>query len=159
MRYWVYGLDNLSKQPREPLFLEAESLEAARAQATELGMQVEDIEPVEPRAAQAMPPSPPARAPIRSDHPIASVLVTVFRVLAGISALVALILVFASTEAASKVGGSGAVAALGAILQGVVVVSVLLAVAEGLRLGIAIERNTRSRRPDGTLDEGKRPEN
>ena len=49
MRFWVYGVDGTSKTPRDPLFLEADSAEATRAQALEFGMQAEEVEPVQPR--------------------------------------------------------------------------------------------------------------
>ena len=53
------------------------------------------------------------------------------------------IVISTTTNTGMEVGGTAAV--LATIVQGIVVVSVFLAVAEGLRLGIAIEQNTRSR--------------
>ncbi len=49
-RFWVYGLDAASGQPCEPLFLEGADEEDVRQQAAALGMAVEEIEPVRPRA-------------------------------------------------------------------------------------------------------------
>jgi hypothetical protein len=63
MRFWVYGIDSASKAPRDPLFLEADSPEAAQAQARELGMQAEEVEPVQPRTDRAAPAPPVVSAP------------------------------------------------------------------------------------------------
>jgi hypothetical protein len=84
-----------------------------------------------------------------ADHPVAHVLVTVFRVSAGIVALLYLILFFMTVDAASRVGMSVGVpvgiALVRVLLEAVLAVSLLLAVGEFLRLGMALERNTRSR--------------
>jgi hypothetical protein len=82
--------------------------------------------------------------------------VKVFRVLAGVVALLYLILFFITLDAASKaeelarkMGSSATVPVGGAllrlVLEAVLAVSLLLAVAELLRLGMALERNTRGR--------------
>jgi hypothetical protein len=87
-------------------------------------------------------------------------LVTVFRVLAGVVALLYLILFVITLAAASKAEelarsmGSSAAVPLGAALlrilvEAVLAVSLLLAVAEFLRLGMALERNTRGRSGPG----------
>jgi hypothetical protein len=91
-----------------------------------------------------------------TDHPVAGVLVIVFRVLAVVVALLYTVL-FTMTlqapsqaeEAARKLGRMVDVpvgaALVRVVLEAVLVVSLLLAVAELLRLGMALERNTRSR--------------
>jgi hypothetical protein len=157
MRYWVYGLDAISHEPREPLFIEADNEEAARQQAAETGMAVEEVEAVQPRAEPSRPPPQqsyptPGSSQLAagSDHLIASALVIVFRVLAAICCVLFLILIGVTLA-------SGTVAVLTLILQAVVVVAALLAVAEGLRLGIAIERNTRSRGQAASHDRKRRP--
>jgi hypothetical protein len=163
MRYWVYGVDGVSREPRDPLFIEAASEEDARTQAKDLGMAVEEVEAVQPKSA---PPSAPAGSPPAGLHaegerpgtdlPVARVLVIVFRVLSGVVALLYLVLLIMTLEAANKAEeaarklGRTVEAPVGAalvriILEGVLVVSLLLAVAELLCMGIALERNTRGR--------------
>jgi hypothetical protein len=44
MAYWVYGRDAASGKPRDPLFIEADSADSARAQAASEGMVVEEVE-------------------------------------------------------------------------------------------------------------------
>ena len=51
MRYRVFGRDAVSKEPRAPLFVEADSEEAARNAAASQGLEAEEIEPIGPRAA------------------------------------------------------------------------------------------------------------
>ena len=156
MRYWVYVVDGVSREPREPLFVEAASEEDARAQAKELGMAVVEIEAVEPKVTT---PSTPAPAPApqdgqASDHSVARVLVTVFRVLAVVIEVLYIVLfgmtlqaVSQAKEMAERMGVqvelSGGAALVRIAVEGVLVVAALLAVAELLRLGMAIERNTR----------------
>lgn len=164
MRYWVYGVDGVSREPREPLFIEAASEEDARAQAKELGMAAEEVEAVQPKTAS---PAAPASGtpqqvsrsegdPSETDHPLTRVLVIVFRVLAGIVSLLYVVLLMMTLDAATKAEemanrlghpvqvpiGS---AFLRVLLEGVLVVALLLAVSEFLRLGMALERNTRGR--------------
>jgi hypothetical protein len=69
MRFWVYGVDRTSKQPRDPLFLEADSEEAARAAASAEGMQVEEVEVVRPRAEPPPAPPPPVEPPPVPSNP------------------------------------------------------------------------------------------
>jgi hypothetical protein len=158
MPYWVYGLRTPSSadplgirsaqpQPADPLFIEADTEEAARAKAQELGMLVESVEFVQARAKQAPTVPQPTPSPEEGEHRVASVLITVFRVLAAICGLLTLIQVGMALDVASRLGAAGAAAVIRAILQGVAVVAILLAVSEGLRLGIAIERNTRGNGP------------
>jgi len=163
MRYWVYGVDGSSKQPRDPLFIEADSEEAARARATEEGMQVEEIEAVQPRS-----PAPPHSEEasvfgrfFRVDHLLARCLIVVLRVLAVIAAIWGLWNTGVAIEAAGAVGArakeleriapggasatssAAVLAVFAAIVYGVALVTVLFALAEGLRLAIIIERHTR----------------
>jgi hypothetical protein len=163
MRYWVYGVDGISREPRDPLFIEAATEEDARAQAKEMGMAAEEVEAVQPKAIQppasvGAAPAPASAESERSDsgNSVARILVRVFRVLAGIVGLLYLVLFFITVDAASKAeeiarkAGSPIGVPLGAtllrvILEAVLVVSLLLAAAELLRLGIALERNTRGR--------------
>lgn len=156
MRYWVYVVDGVSREPREPLFVEAASEEDARAQAKELGMAVVEIEAVEPKVTT---PSAPAPAPApqdgqASDHPIARFLVTAFRALAVVVGILYMVLFGMALEAVSQaeemarrmgmqVEGSGGAALVSIVVQAILAVCALLAVAELLRLGVAIERNTR----------------
>src|SRR5262249_3007859 len=133
-----------------------------------MGMAVEDIEPAakrgEPtsppapstRSAVAAPPTPSAPAAPPPDHPVAAALVTVFRILAAVCAVLVAINVFAVMDDSSKHGSAGTAALTGAMLQGVIVVAILLAIAEGLRLAIAIEKNTRSRGPASAPDRMRR---
>ena len=172
MRYWVYGVDGVSREAREPLFIEAASEEDARAQAKELGMAVEEVEAVQPKfttpsAPAGAPPTPPnaEREHPGIDHPVARVLVIVFRVLAVVVALLYTVLFTMTLQAASqaeevarKLGRTVEVpvgaAVVRVVLEAVLVVSLLLAVAELLRLGMALERNTRGR---SGLGEKRRP--
>lgn len=164
MRYWVYGVDGVSREPREPLFLEAANEEDARAQAKARGMAVAEVEAVEPKAVSSPAPTgtaqPADSGRTDADHPVAAVLVKVFRVLAGVVALLYLILLFLTLDAALKAEelarkmGSSTAAPVGAavlriLLEAVFAVAVLLAVAEFLRLGMAVERNTRGQVPVG----------
>jgi ABC-type proline/glycine betaine transport system permease subunit len=72
--------------------------------------------------------------------------VLIFRILAAVCGTLYFIVLCATFElATSMTVASGTVTVLTVVLQGLIAVSVLLAIAEGLRLGIAIERNTRSR--------------
>jgi hypothetical protein len=48
MRYRVYGVEGVSREPRAPLELETDSEEAARLQAKEMGMAVVQVEPIRP---------------------------------------------------------------------------------------------------------------
>jgi hypothetical protein len=142
MRYWVYGVDLTTKDPRDPLIIEAISEEAARAQAKDLGMAVEEVEAAQPLTTVDVAPS---------DYPLANALVHVFRLLAVVSGFLSALAVFKGMELveadlSSRFSARGIVAALNAMLQGIVIVSILLAAAEGLRLAIAIERNTRKRK-------------
>jgi hypothetical protein len=176
MRYRVYGVDGISREPRAPLSLEAASEEDARAQAKKLGMAVEEVEAdqpktpappvpagVAPAVAPAVPPSDGERA--GPDHLFAQVLVIGFRVLAGGVALLYLILFVLTWQAAREaeevarglgrtVGVPGGAALVRIIIEGVLATSLLLAVAEVLRLGMALERNTRGRAGHG---EKRRP--
>jgi hypothetical protein len=45
MAFWVFGRDATTKQPRDPLYSEAETEDAARTLAVEAGMEVEFIDP------------------------------------------------------------------------------------------------------------------
>jgi hypothetical protein len=106
MRYWVYGVDGVSREPREPLFIEAANEEDARAQAKAMGMAVAEVEADEPKTVSSPAPTgtatPADSGPTDADHPVAGVLVKVFRVLAGVVALLYLILLFLTLDAASK---------------------------------------------------------
>ena len=72
MRYRVYGLEIISKAPRGPLVVEADSEGAAPALAREQGMQAELVEPVDmpipPYDDPRLPDSPrlPAAEPVTS---------------------------------------------------------------------------------------------
>ena len=57
MRYWVYGVDGISNEPREPLFIEAVGDAEARTQARAVGMVVREVEPVEPKDVRSSPPA------------------------------------------------------------------------------------------------------
>jgi hypothetical protein len=163
MRYWVYGVDQVSREQREPLFIEAATEADARAWAKGLGMAVEEVEAVEPKVAPSSAPAgaPPAASQAEwagpgADHPVAEILVVVFRGLAAVVVLLYVVLFMMTLQAANKaeevakklgsrVEVPGGAAWVRVILEAVVVVSLLLAVAELLRLGIALERNTRGR--------------
>ncbi len=67
MRYWVYGIDGISKEPREPLFIEAVSDAEARTQARALGMVVREVEPIEPKGIQSSPPAETSLHPPLAD--------------------------------------------------------------------------------------------
>jgi hypothetical protein len=71
MRFWVYGLDATTKSLRDPLFIEANDEATARTQACELGMQVEEVEPVlarpRPHVSPPAPPTPKPDAPRRAE--------------------------------------------------------------------------------------------
>jgi hypothetical protein len=53
MRYNVYGLNAISKEPLPPLSVDADNEEAARQRAAQEGMLAQSIEPVESLAAKA----------------------------------------------------------------------------------------------------------
>jgi hypothetical protein len=53
MKYRLFGRDLTSREPRPPLDVEADTEEAARAQAAALGMEVLQLEQVQPAAAKA----------------------------------------------------------------------------------------------------------
>ena len=196
MRYWVYGVDGSTKAPRDPLFLEADTEEAVRKQAAEMGMQVDEIEVVEPHSVPAVSQegvSPSSGIPqstvelrsaptvseeagvvarfLQSDQPLARLLVVVLRVLAVIAAIWGMMntanaidaagavearlkamqnsserfSTASSTEAAeiaSSARYAAGIAVFSAMVYGVALVAVLLALAEGLRLAIIITRNT-----------------
>lgn len=55
MRYRIYGQDLISKEPRPPLDIEAETEEAARTQAAEMGMDILQVEPMRPVPAEPLP--------------------------------------------------------------------------------------------------------
>ena len=114
-----------------------------------------------PRTAPPSPPAAPGPAvpPAEgeragADHPVAHLLVKVFRVLAVVVAILYLIVLVVLIRAASqaeemarKVGRTvelpGVAAVLRILVEAILVVSLLLAVAEFLRLAMAVERNTR----------------
>lgn len=80
--------------------------------------------------------TPPAR------FPVASALVGLFRFLAVLVGLMFLLLIALGWEAATKLGAAGWASVLLQALGGIGAVALLLAIAEGLKLGIAIEVNT-----------------
>ena len=125
MRYVAYGRDIITKEPREPLSLEAETEDGALKQAAELGMEVYSVERPDD-----------AGAPLaKSTFAGTRTLVTVFRGLAIVCGVLALFMTLAA---------SGATGVLSSLLTGVLTISLLLAVAAALNLGIAIEKNTRA---------------
>jgi len=83
MRYQVYGVGGVSREPLGSLFIEADNEEAARARAKEMGMAVEKVEAAPPRVEPTAPPAPGATDQGRkgSRRPVVSALVAVFRVL------------------------------------------------------------------------------
>jgi hypothetical protein len=169
MQYWVYGSDMMSGEPRDPLFIEAENDADARAQAKESGMAVEAVEEVELSSSAPPPTKPwpvaemadPEDDRNESDHPFAEFLIVAFRVMAGIVALLYFVLFRNVLEWGDRlrsmsrlVDVSAGASAVHLIVEGIVVVALLLATAEFLRLGIALERNTRGR-PGSTKPAGE----
>src|SRR5262249_20650078 len=53
MKYRLFGRDLKSNEPRAPLDIEADSEEAARTRALEMGMEVLQLEPFQPLAIEA----------------------------------------------------------------------------------------------------------
>ena len=53
MRYNVYGLNAISKEPLPPLSVDADNAEAARQRAAQEGMLVQSVEPAEGLPAKA----------------------------------------------------------------------------------------------------------
>jgi hypothetical protein len=51
MPYWVYGRDAVTREARDPLFIETETEADARAQAVEAGLEIEETEYVHPHGA------------------------------------------------------------------------------------------------------------
>ncbi len=155
MPYWVYGVRRSSTdpldansaelQPADPLFIEAENAAAARAEAEQAGMIVESMEYVPQKAEPVGSTQPGGFKSRESGDGVASVLITVFNILAVVCGLLSLIQVAAAASIASELRTHWSIAIIGPIIQGVIVVAMLLAIAEGLRLGIAIERNTRQK--------------
>jgi hypothetical protein len=160
----------------DPSFQQAEGAEvdptAAAADFQQAGEVVARIPPAELPASGQYAPAPAGAGPSReqppphsapdhfyggSDHPVAEALVSVFRFLAVVCALLFLSLVFMTTSAV-KNSDAAAVAVLMLILQGVLSVSLCLAVSEGLRLAIVIERNTRPTTVSEGRTRDRRPE-
>lgn len=142
MQYWIYGLDAISREPREPMFLEADSEDAAREHATEIGMSVEEVELVQPRPRPSKPSELRVNERAVGKSSIASFLVIVFRTLAVLCGVLALARLAVTCRLAAELGEAGGALILDSMLHGIVVVASILAVGELLRLGIAIERNT-----------------
>ena len=150
MRFRVYGLDPQTSCALAPILVEAPSAPEAAARAVELGMLVRRIEDPETGSTLLEEPLQPAKTarPIeedcgKSDHLVASVLVIVFRVVAIVSFIGYVILIGIALQIPASARLSGIDAVMTLVLQCVIVVSFFLTVAEGLRLGMAIERNTR----------------
>jgi hypothetical protein len=144
MRYHIFGRDRESGQPVDPFVVEAEDEQDAKNRAQEMGTAVEKVEAASEKV-EAAPPIERTTFHRGSDHPIASALVVIFRLLAVLFAILHLILLGIATNVAARTETSVSGAALTTILQGILIVSGFLAVGEVLRLGIAIERNTRGR--------------
>jgi hypothetical protein len=163
MRYWVYGVDGVSKEPREPLFIEADSEEAARQQARDQGMEVAEIDPVQPRSegTPAHPAAEPHHPPVEG-RPLLRAFTIGLRVLAAVALIWGAINTGLAVEAANtasraraQLPGKSAEAGLTAseahaiftaVLMGLSLAAVLMALAEGLRLALVIEHNTHSQR-------------
>lgn len=93
------------------------------------------------------PPAPLPPLPLRTRFPLASALVGLFRVLAVLVGVLYLVII-------ALLGVAPPAALLGKVLEGVLAVALLLAVGEGLNLGIGIEANTR-RSPFGREGAGR----
>ncbi|MGE3542124.1 MAG: hypothetical protein AB7N91_32495 [Candidatus Tectimicrobiota bacterium] len=90
------------------------------------------------------------------DHPVAGALVSLFQVLAVVCGVLGIIVIFSTAALVDRVGAAGTIAVLYALLTTVVTVALMLAIAEGLRLGMAIERNTRGEPKPGQRQERAR---
>jgi hypothetical protein len=62
-KYWVYGIDAESQQPREPLFLEVETIQEAVSRAAGEGMEVTGIEATSASSPEATAGKPSAKPP------------------------------------------------------------------------------------------------
>jgi hypothetical protein len=155
MPYWLYGRDAATGQPAEPFFSATASEEAARAEATAEGLFVEEVEFVPQRPESPQLPVTEATSQPRStaDHSVAERLVLIFRWLAVVCGLLGLVAVLTSLDLLRRGAWNGGIVMV--VLGTVVTVAFLLAVAEGLRLGIAIERNTRRREHLGGRDRAR----
>ncbi len=180
MRFWVYGVDVASKEPCDPLFLEAESETAARKLATEQGIQVEDVEAVQPRSSTAIMAAPPLREPgpilrfFLSENWLPRLLIVVLRVLAGVAAIWGIFNIGVSIEAVDAVSrqapqmervtpglvsstrSAAVFAVFSAFVFSVALVAIFLALAEGLRLALRIEQQTRGLRATSSEEGNKR---
>ena len=171
MRYQVFGHDAESGQPVEPSFVDAEDEQDARNRATEQGISVDRVVPAPalgtphglPGREAGTAPSP--TGPAVADHRAVRGLVWVLRVLALVALIWGVMEVSKAVEAsrvglwtpagasreaedqADRLAQAAAIANRGVVFQAVffatVLPAVLLALAEGLRLAIAIEGNTR----------------
>lgn len=76
MPFWVFGHDAVSRQPREPLYLDVASEELAREAAARQGMAVEFVDRARPTSppsdrGPAGAPTPPDPLPFSSADPTA----------------------------------------------------------------------------------------
>ena len=102
------------------------------------------------------PPRPRSPAALAAGgQSLAAALVWVCRGLALVCGMFFLAVAVATLGTAQKAGVAAVLAALTLALQGVVPLAVLLAVAEGLRLVLAIERNTRGGTQQGGAPEAR----
>ncbi len=101
-----------------------------------------------PHCGYDFPDDPPSRFPDRrktglpSRFPVAVALVRLFRVLAVTVGLLFVLVVALSWQTAGQLGTAGWASLLFQALSGIGAVALLLAVAEGLNIALAIEDNT-----------------
>jgi hypothetical protein len=180
MRFWVYGVDAASREPCDPLFLEADCEAAARKQATEQGILVEDVEAVQPRSSTAIMAPLPLREPgpilrfFLSENWLPRLLIVVLRVLAGVAAIWGIFNIGVSIEAVDAVSrqatqmervspvivssarSAAMLAVFSALIFSVALVAIFLALAEGLRLALRIEQQTRGQQASSKEERSKR---
>lgn len=143
MPFRVHGRD-ANGLPIDPLFVDTDDENLARANANAQGMQVERVEAV--TAVLRKPPRKPAPDPggwVDADHPVASVLMWAFRALALVTAVGWGVRLFLLALVLSEQPSAALFTLLAELLAAVVAVALLGTLAEVLRLGVMIERNTR----------------
>lgn len=146
MPYWIYGTKG--NQSADPLYLDAESPASARRLALEMGWSIDSVVYVAPRKTRE-PESDPVMGFRKSKHLFAIGIIWLFRLLALLVASITTLLVLMQVETirATEQGPEGWATPATSVLWGAVVVGVLLAIAEGLKLMRAVAVSRRNEKP------------
>jgi hypothetical protein len=125
MPFWVYGRDSETDQPTDPMFSQADTEDAARAEATSQGLIVERVEPhIEEEAVlpTAQPAATRAHQLTANQHQIINDLAWYLRVFGAILIATGILQVIAGLLASSEVTPLAVLGGvLGLILGGVTI--------------------------------------